>query len=413
MFKETGFECPKTYNPADYILKIVNSDFDDQIDISLFEGKYREFSSKHPDNQHNELLDTSLERKRTVTELEVAKLHHLFEEVEGKRASSITHFGSLFFRNLANNALNPGVFGVRLAMYMWLSIIVGILFIGLDDKHDHASVTERMSACFGPAAFFIFMTIAAMPFFMIERGIFEKERMNNLYGSVSYALAQTTASVPAVLFITLITSVVIAFMTGLNNFGGFFLALFVMLLVGEQLAILIAVLIPHYIIGMAIIAGAYGVFMLLEGWIKIYSDIPEYIRWASWIGIHSYQFRAHMINEFEPIDEIEESTFADGEEVLEFYDFDGFEYGELILYMLIYYLCVVLMTIGVLLYKYRTNIPFHTIEGKQVAGLAEVKTIPTDTNESPKDSEKKIEIPNDLRGTDETGRLNTSRGTKP
>jgi hypothetical protein len=85
--------------------------------------------------------------------------------------------------------LNPGVFGVRFFMYTMLSFLIAIMFNDLHDSKGMAGINERAALFFYVVAFFIFMSIAAMPFFLIERAIFEKEYGNNLYGIVSYVFA--------------------------------------------------------------------------------------------------------------------------------------------------------------------------------------------------------------------------------
>ena len=44
--------------------------------------------------------------------------------------------------------------------------------------------------------------------------------------------------------------------------------------VAEGMLALIASLVPHYIIGMALGAGVYGMFMLCEGFFKLPAHIP-------------------------------------------------------------------------------------------------------------------------------------------
>jgi len=83
------------------------------------------------------------------------------------------------------------------------------------------------------AAFFIFMSIAAMPFFLMERAIFEKEYGNNLYGVVAYVIAQTVATVPGVLLISVVSSIIVVFMANIEKFDIFLADLFLALLGAE------------------------------------------------------------------------------------------------------------------------------------------------------------------------------------
>jgi hypothetical protein len=230
-FESFGKVCPAHYNPADYILNEVNSDFSKEIDVNVYEQKYLEFRSQKPDAETAPGEDLQKDGNRDGHSNEALNKH--FQDLKSYKANFMTHFCSLFYRNIMNNILNPGTFGVRLVMYIMLALLVGLMYVDLDDDTDHSGVNSRTSLFFYVAAFFIFMTIAAMPFFMMERAIFEKEKLNKLYGSVPYAFSQTIAAIPGVFLITLISSILIVFMCGLNNFGVFLCDMFLMLLVGE------------------------------------------------------------------------------------------------------------------------------------------------------------------------------------
>jgi ABC-type multidrug transport system permease subunit len=61
---------------------------------------------------------------------------------------------------------------------------------------------------------------------------------------------------------------------------------------------LIASIVPHYIIGMALGAGVYGMFMLCEGFFVNRANIPDWWIWGYYIGFHTYSFEIFMYNEF-------------------------------------------------------------------------------------------------------------------
>lgn len=204
-------------------------------------------------------------------------------------------------RSMVNNVRNPGVFWVRGFMYTALSILVGTVFLDMPDDYD--TVQDRISILFYIAAFMVFMSIAVLPFFIQLRGVFEQERSNGHYAVLPYTLATIMTLVPGVFLISLVSSSIIYWLVGFSTdgerFGIFLLDLFLALMVAEALTLVMASLVPHYIVGMALTAGMYGFWMLVEGFFVQESDIGWWWRWGHYWALHKYSFAVFMHNEFD------------------------------------------------------------------------------------------------------------------
>ena len=131
------------------------------------------------------------------------------------------------------------------------------------------------------AAFLVFMSIAVVPAFIEDRSIFVRERANGYYHVAAHVLADSINTIPGLFIISLLSSAIIFPLVGLygggTNFVVFLFALFWSLYVAEGMLQFIASLVPHYIIGMALGAGIYGMFMLCQGFYVVKSNIPGFV----------------------------------------------------------------------------------------------------------------------------------------
>lgn len=64
--------------------------------------------------------------------------------------------------------------------------------------------------------------------------------------------------------------------SGADHFFIFVAALFVSLAIAESFMLLMAALVPHYIIGIALAAGLYGGFMLVQGFLGALATLSHY-----------------------------------------------------------------------------------------------------------------------------------------
>eukprot|EP00465_Bigelowiella_longifila_P011906 CAMPEP_0185253788 /NCGR_PEP_ID=MMETSP1359-20130426/2388_1 /TAXON_ID=552665 /ORGANISM="Bigelowiella longifila, Strain CCMP242" /LENGTH=188 /DNA_ID=CAMNT_0027836215 /DNA_START=150 /DNA_END=716 /DNA_ORIENTATION=- len=186
-------------------------------------------------------------------------------------------------------------------MYSMLALMVGLMYLDLGSKKDFESVNSRISVLFYIAAFMVFMSVAVLPFFIIQRDVFLKERLNRAYNVPEYAISKFLTSLPGVFSLALVTTILVVPLAKLNGFGIYLLTLFVSLLIAEGFMFLMAVLVPHYIVGIALAAGLFGFFMLCQGFFIVKSQIPPWFIWGYYIAFTTYSFRIFMHNELVPL----------------------------------------------------------------------------------------------------------------
>jgi len=246
-FASMDYVCPEFNNPADYFLALVNDDFPlHPCDL----GKVQ--------TTHSE----SARAKETVLKIETARAAPAKPPPSASSMlSGFADFATLCKRILQNNLRNPGIYWVRFAMYTMLSLMIGFMFWDLGDKRTPESIVSRTSVLFFVAAFLVFMSVAVLPFFIMERPVFIRERGNGFYAPLTYVLSQLICCIPGVFLIAFVSAACVVLPSGLNGFGVFVATLGSSLFAAEAVMFLIASLVPHYIIGIALGAGLFGIYI--------------------------------------------------------------------------------------------------------------------------------------------------------
>ena len=242
---------------------------------------------------------------------------------EGPAAKA--QFWVLLKRNLLYSARNPGVIFIRLVMYSMLAVLMGLMFWDNGNKTTDTAIQARVSSLFFVFAFMVFMSISVLPFYIQDKAVYDRERMNRDYELLPFVTAQFISTVPGIFLIALAASGIVVGMMSLGGFPMYLMLLFMSLLIAEGFMSLVALIVPQFIIGIALAAGVYGMFMLCEGFFQIKSEIPDYLVWIYYAGFHTYAFRAAMHNEFHDEGDFEDAlspNMASGEAVLEYYDMD-------------------------------------------------------------------------------------------
>lgn len=311
-FAGLGHQCAQYNNPADFFLKLINTDFGAKSDDIL------RFSQSWKQSVHANTLEQEIKSER-------ASGKTVQKYSGGFNASFFVQTFELAKRTMADNIRNPGVYWVRFFMYFMLSIMIGTSYLNMGVSQK--DLQDRIGLLFYVAAFMVFMAIAVIPNFIQERQVFQRERGNGWYSEGAFVIQNTICSLPGLFLIALMSSIIICYLSTISDssdrFGFFLLALYLALLVSESIMTLLSALVPFYIIGMALGAGMFGMFMLTQGFFLIPKNIPGWWIWAYYWGFHTYAFRLFMVNEFKGRTVVCDTSFCQwtsGDAVLEWFD---------------------------------------------------------------------------------------------
>ncbi|PIA52062.1 hypothetical protein AQUCO_01000147v1 [Aquilegia coerulea] len=299
LFTLTGFPCPTMRNPSDHFLRTINKDFDQDIEQGFGQSTTTEEAIQTLVNSYN----SSYIRQQIGEQIaEIQKMPPGVLE-KGSQASFIAQAIVLTRRSSVNMFRDLGYYWLRFVIYIGLCLCIGTMFH--DIGHSYGSIQARGSMLQYVTAFLTFMAIGGFPSFVEDMKVFRRERLNGHYGVTAFVIGNTFSSTPYLLLISLIPGAIAYFLVGLqkdaDKFVYFAIVLFACMMVVEGLMMIVASIVPDFLMGIITGAGLQGVMMLNGGFFRLRNDIPKPIwRYPTYyISFHKYANDGVFKNEFQ------------------------------------------------------------------------------------------------------------------
>ncbi|KAL8129356.1 hypothetical protein V2J09_018511 [Rumex salicifolius] len=321
-FAEAGFPCPSRRNPSDHFLRCINSDFD-KVTATL-EGSFgrRQIGKaldplmnmetaeikatlvdKYKWSEYAQSVRTKMQQISSMRETEV-------EIRNGSQATKWKQLSTLTKRSFKNMSRDIGYYWTRIATYIVVAICVGTIYY--DVGTSYTAILAR-GACGGfVTGFMTFMSIGGFPSFIEEMKLFYKERHNGYYGVAVYVLSNYISSFPYLVAVSLATGSIsfymVKFRKEFSHFVFYCLNIFGCISAVESCMMVVASLVPHYMMGLVVGAGIIGIVMMTSGFFRLLSDLPKvfwrypisYMSFGAWAVQGSYKNDLMGI-EFDPL----------------------------------------------------------------------------------------------------------------
>lgn len=304
-FADAGIPCPSRRNPSDHFLRCINSDFD-RINATL-QGSQRQWDTKvrcasilscsttaHIKGMLVNKFKSSKYAAAARTKIkEISTIKGLMvERKSGSKASWWKQLTTLTKRSVINMSRDVGYYWLRIGVYIAVSICVGTVFY--DVGTSYRAMLAR-GACGGfISGFMIFMSIGGFPSFIEEMKIFHRERLNGHYGVGVFILSNFLSSLPFLAFMSFSTAAItynmVKFHPGLFHQMYACLDLLLSIAAVESSMMVIAAVVPNFMMGIIIGAGFIGVMMMTAGFFRLLPELPKvfwrypvsYINYMSW-----------------------------------------------------------------------------------------------------------------------------------
>ncbi|KAL3538694.1 hypothetical protein ACH5RR_002060 [Cinchona calisaya] len=258
-FYRNGFSCPDLQNPADHYLRIINTDFNEDIEPGGVEGNIIAtidtidiLVKSYASSDTNNLILREVERIKQQR-LEIVKK-------QNSRASFIVQCLILTERSFMNMYRDPSYYRLRLPIYIGLGFCLGFVFYNVGNSY--SSINARGSMLIFVASLLTFMSIGGLPSFMEEMKVFKRERLNGHYGVAAFVISNTVSSIRFLFLIAVIPAVIAYYLVGLHpgteRFLYFTLVILASIMLVEGLMMIVASLVPNFFMGLIIGAGILG-----------------------------------------------------------------------------------------------------------------------------------------------------------
>jgi ABC-2 type transporter len=178
------------------------------------------------------------------------------EPEKGSQASWWKQLGTLTSRSFVNMSRDFGYYWLRIVIYIVVALCIGSIYH--DVGTSYTAILAR-SACGGfMSGFMTFMSIGGFPSFIEEMKVFTRERQNGHYGVAVYILSNFLSSFPFLFAVSIATSSIVypmvKFRHGFEHYAYFAISLYAGVSIIESLMMVIAGVVPNFLMG--IITGA-------------------------------------------------------------------------------------------------------------------------------------------------------------
>ncbi|EEU43207.1 uncharacterized protein NECHADRAFT_95486 [Fusarium vanettenii 77-13-4] len=291
-YAEAGAALPQYVNPAEHLLELVNIDF----------AQDREEAARKLDKLHAAWQSSrqASELSSAITTAESVGGNLSIEAVE-KRPSMPSLTLTLLHRSFVKSYRDVVAYGIRIAMYLGLAIMMGTVWVRLDA--DQESIQPFINALFFGSAFMSFMAVAYVPAFLEDRLQYVKEHHNGLYGATELILSNFFIGIPYLFLISILFSVISYWLSNFQPTATAFFTwvmwLFLDLLAAESLVVFMTSLFPSFVISLALVAFANGLWMSVGGFMVPPTVLNVFYKYVfHYWDYQKYVFEGMMVNEF-------------------------------------------------------------------------------------------------------------------
>ncbi|KAL7751228.1 hypothetical protein RI367_003434 [Sorochytrium milnesiophthora] len=298
-FARLGYQCPQYSNPADFFfMDILNTSSTSQ------RGADKAALKKNPDRIAGLLQEwkNSDSNRQMLKEMTVSHGDGVSRDNYKFRSAFGTQYGVLFRRAFRNAMRNRMVVKAKLGQTLFMSILMGLIYLNVSNRDSHAQVQDRAGSLFFLSTNMVMSNaMGILSVFSAEKQVFQREYGAGYYGLPAYFLSKMAVELPFQILLPFLFTCIFYWMVGYAPEAGRFFttALFAIVLSGCGTAIgtLAASLFSTLQVALAIVPLTLLPLMIFGGLFVNSANLPVFLRWVKWLSPMKYGFSGLFKNE--------------------------------------------------------------------------------------------------------------------
>lgn len=305
-YESVGRPLPLHVNPAEFLLELVSVDFAgggfDGGEEDGVKAKERQRAMRRAwlASPLAEQLTTIV--KYCETQQQQGGDMDLVDAAEERNRPGFASLVlTLLHRSFIKSYRDVIAYGVRMAMYFGLAVMMGTVWVRLKTEQEY--IQPYVNAIFFGSAFMSFMAVAYVPAWLEDRLQYVKESSTGLYSSAHLVLSNFLIGLPPLFMIALGFSAISYYLSNFNPSATAFFTwvmwVFLDLLAAESLVVVIGSLAPNFVVALALVAFANGLWMCVNGFMVQPTILNVFYKYVfSYWDYQKYVFEGMMVNEF-------------------------------------------------------------------------------------------------------------------
>ncbi|KAL2260214.1 hypothetical protein VTK26DRAFT_5864 [Humicola hyalothermophila] len=292
-FESLGHQVPIHVNPAEFILELTNTDFSSDKGAAMRRLDQMQLAWAGSERARElAAAVASVERAGSGTAVDLGTLE--------KKPGLFSQVVTLLHRSFVKSYRDVVAYGIRLAMYTGLAIMLGTVWLRLPASQE--SIIPFINVIFYGSAFMSFMAVAYCPSYLEDYMQFIKEKRNGLYDATAMIISNFLIGIPYLFIFSLVFSSISYWLSNLQPtvqaFFTWILWVFLDLLAAESLVVLLTSIFPSFVVSLALVAFANGLWMSVDGFMVPTWMLNSFYKYAfHFWDYQKYVFENMMVNE--------------------------------------------------------------------------------------------------------------------